>query len=714
MPVIQLLDQSTINQIAAGEVIERPASVVKELFENALDAKATAVTVEIREGGISLIRVTDNGCGIEKEQVALAFQRHATSKIRDIMDLVTVSSLGFRGEALSSIAAVAQVEMITKPAETMLGVSYRIEDGEEKQLQDIGAPDGTTILVRNLFGHVPARRKFLKSAMTEGSHIAQMMENLALSRPDISVRFINNGQNKLYTSGNGKMKDLIYTVYGREIASNLLELNAETDCFKITGYLGKPIISRGNRGFENYYINGRFVKSALISRAIEAGYKSFMMQHRYPFTVLHLTINPEMIDVNVHPSKMELRFRQEEELYNQLVQVIENCLRGKPLIPDVRLTEETQKKEQISKGPEPFERMRLQAQQQILPGKAQQQILPGKAQQQTPPERERTMVREPEGYKTGAFSGIHRRIGQDHPQPSARNDSISAPNDSMQETPPVREAEARPAANRQEGIQPVQESGTQTGTSETQTGTAEAQAGMAEAQTVTAEHAENTKAVFEQQVLDLEQENGTGQSSAPPLLSKEAQTHHKLIGQLFDTYWLIQYEDNLYIMDQHAAHEKVLYERLMAGYRTKERLSQTLSPAMMVSLSPLEENMLKQYLPVLEEMGYQIESYGGKEYAVCAVPANLYGIDEKELFIDLLGSLQDCGSGRASELIAHKLATMSCKAAIKGGQSITFREADALISQLLTLENPYACPHGRPTIISMSRYELEKKFKRIV
>lgn len=654
MPEIKLLDQATINQIAAGEVIERPSSVVKELFENAVDAKATAITVEIREGGISLIRVTDNGCGIAKEQIPLAFKRHATSKITDIMDLVTVSSLGFRGEALSSIASVAQVEMITKPPETMLGVSYRIEDGEEREIQEIGAPDGTTILVRNLFGHVPARRKFLKSAVTEGNYIAQLMENMALSRPDLSVRFISNGQNRLYTTGNGRLKDLIYTIYGKEISSNLLEVSAQTDCFSVEGYIGKPIISRGNRSFENYYINGRFVKSTLISRAIETGFKSFMMQHRYPFAVLHLKIDPELIDVNVHPAKMELRFRREDEIYNQLTQIIEECLKGKPFIPDVKLEkeEERPKTEKKERGPEPFEILRRQAREEILPGfpgqgkKAEEaassevtgnthgtaEIVqkPSKALREPSGavrepvgivQKPSRALREPEGYQTG----IHRRIGQEN----------------------------------------------------------------------------------------LQKEEAVGYS-VPPLLSEAARPHHRLIGQVFDTYWLIQYEDKLYIMDQHAAHEKVLYEKLVDGYKRKKCLSQMLSPAIMVTLNPMEELTLGQYRGVLEEIGYEIEAYGGKEYALTAVPADLYGIDEKELFVDLLAGLENSGEGQACELIAHRLASMACKAAVKGNQKITFAEADTLIGQLLKLDNPYACPHGRPTLISMSRSELEKKFKRIV
>lgn len=668
MPEIQLLDQATINQIAAGEVIDRPSSVVKELLENAIDAKATAITVEIKDGGISFIRITDNGCGIEKDQVRKAFLRHATSKLHTIDDLLDIGSLGFRGEALSSIAAIAQVELISKPPEAMLGISYQIEDGEEKSLTQIGAPDGTTILVRNLFYHVPARKKFLKTAATEGNYINQLMENMAMLRPDISMRFINGGQNKLYTSGNGRLKDLIYTIYGREISSNVLEINYECPLFAVTGYIGKPIISRGNRTFENYYINGRFVKSRLIAAAIEQAYKPFMMQHRYPFTVLHIKIKPELIDVNVHPAKMEVRFQQENEIYELLAGAIENTLRGKEFIPDVSDDGKAEKKvQEKQKLPEPFEQRRLQAMKEIIPPppaehktqneqkpsvehKTQsEQKLPRNEEQPKVPSKlsepvceykaEKKQTIKDSDSKWESASGIHKRIGQDVSQ--TVNQMPTQPEQKLEKP--------------------------------------------------------------EQQTLFTE-----------PLLSEKARIHHRLIGQLFDTYWLIQYGNQLYIMDQHAAHEKVNYERLMEAYRKKERITQFVSPPMVISLTRAEEAILEEFKSEFERIGFTIEPYGGHEYAISEIPANLYGINEKELFLEMLSDLEDRGSMQPSELIASKLASMSCKAAIKGGQKISFKEADALVSQLLTLENPYACPHGRPTIITMTKYELEKKFKRIV
>lgn len=680
MPEIQLLDQATINQIAAGEVIDRPSSVVKELLENAIDAKATAITVEIKDGGISFIRITDNGCGIEKDQVRKAFLRHATSKLHTIDDLLDIGSLGFRGEALSSIAAIAQVELISKPPEAMLGISYQIEDGEEKSLTQIGAPDGTTILVRNLFYHVPARKKFLKTAATEGNYINQLMENMAMLRPDISMRFINGGQNKLYTSGNGRLKDLIYTIYGREISSNVLEINYECPLFAVTGYIGKPIISRGNRTFENYYINGRFVKSRLIAAAIEQAYKPFMMQHRYPFTVLHIKIKPELIDVNVHPAKMEVRFQQENEIYELLAGAIENTLRGKEFIPDVSDDGKAEKKvQEKQKLPEPFEQRRLQAMKEIIPPPPAEH----KIQNEQKPSAE---------HKTQSEQKIFTENKIQSEQKLPKNE----------EQPKVPSKLSEPACEyKAEKKQTIKDSDSKW---ELASGIHK-RIGQDVSQTVNQmpPQPEQKLEKPEQQTLFTE-----------PLLSEKARIHHRLIGQLFDTYWLIQYGNQLYIMDQHAAHEKVNYERLMEAYRKKERITQFVSPPMVISLTRAEEAILEEFKSEFERIGFTIEPYGGREYAISEIPANLYGINEKELFLEMLSDLEDRGSMQPSELIASKLASMSCKAAIKGGQKISFQEADALVSQLLTLENPYACPHGRPTIITMTKYELEKKFKRIV
>ena len=648
MANITVLDQNTINKIAAGEVVERPASVVKELLENAIDAKATAVTVEIKEGGTSFIRVTDNGCGIPKEEVPLAFLRHSTSKIKSVEDLFTVSSLGFRGEALASIASVSQVEIITKTSVGLTGTRYQIEGGIERSVEEIGAPEGTTFIARNLFFNTPARKKFLKTPVTEGAHVADLVEKLALSHPEVSIRFIQNNQNKLHTSGNHNLKDIIYTVFGREIASNLLEVSVKKGEVTVNGFIGKPVIARGNRNYENYFINGRFIKSSIISRAIEEAYRPFMMQHKYPFTMLHFTIEPELLDVNVHPTKMELRFRDGEMIYHMVYQAVANALAHKELIPEVSLNKKDEEKKEEMPGkkfqpsPEPFENHRLMA--------LNQTAVSG------------------ENKPSGEFTFPKRLIS---PQP----ESVREP-DSLEENwlaPPVSVLEEMPVVKQQEPVQ--------------------------------SENLNQFKQEEKAKQLDL---------FDGKLLEPESRIRHKLIGQVFDTYWLVEFSDQLYIIDQHAAHEKVLYEKTMATLKTREYTSQVINPPIILTLNRNEELLLNRHMSVFTDMGFEIEPFGGKEFAVRGVPANLFSIAKKELLIEMIDSLSDDTSFSNPGIIYEKVASMSCKAAVKGGNSLSAAEANELIDQLLKLENPYACPHGRPTIISMSRYELEKKFKRIV
>lgn len=623
MPNIALLNQETIDKIAAGEVIERPSSVVKELVENAIDAKATAITVEIKEGGISFIRITDNGCGIDKEQVPLAFLRHSTSKIKSVEDLLSVSSLGFRGEALSSIAAISQVELITKTKEALLGTRYQIEGSIEKSIEEIGAPDGTTFLVHNIFYNTPARRKFLKTATTEGGYISDLMERMALSHPNISFKFISNGQTKLQTSGNGNVKEIIYHIYGRDIAGSLLPVTEENEYFKVTGFIGKPVVTRGNRNFESYFINGRYIKSKIILKGIEDAYKNFLMLHQYPFTVLYFEMDGELFDVNVHPTKMELRFQNGEIIYDTLKSSLEKVLYHKDLIPKVPIAEEKkpQKPTMLKTAPEPFE--------------------------------------------TKRFEEVTRR----NPKP------ISNPKPTEQIKEPDVPKEIISVEEKAENeINHIPEPETPTH-----------QMTLAEDVTYGAQ-----------------------------FLEADTKAKRKIIGQLFDTYWLVEFEDKLFIIDQHAAHEKVLYEKTMASLKEKEFSSQQISPPVVITVTMQEEVFLKKYMEEFEKLGYAIEHFGGKEYAICAVPANIFGVDVKQLFLEMFGELEKLNGKMTPDIILHQIATMSCKAAIKGNQRITKAEMEQLFDDLMKLENPYNCPHGRPTIISMSKYEIERKFKRIV
>ncbi len=676
MPEITVLDKDTIDKIAAGEVVERPASVVKELLENAIDAKATAITVEIKDGGVSFIRVTDNGCGIEREQIRLAFKRHATSKIRSVEDLMTVSSLGFRGEALASIAAVSQVELITKPTDTLTGSRYQIEGGEEKSLEEVGAPGGTTFIARNLFYNVPARKKFLKTAATEGAHVAELVEKIALSRPDISIRFIQNNQNKLHTSGNGSLRDMIYTIFGREIASNLLDVEAAAGDIRIQGAIGKPVIARSNRNMENYFINGRYIKSNIVAKAIEEAYKPFMMQHKYPFVMLHLRIDQETLDVNVHPAKMELRFSDGELVYKTIYQAISQALSHKELIPQVELEkkdpaakgrEAQEKSQKLAVSPEPFEKKRIGLYEQTL------------KQLTSMPEdgflKEDRRLNGPSGERK--LNPLRsERVGQTY---------AGAPTGSDQGAPT--------GPSRSEPVERREELG-EKGQAKEKNGA------LADLPGPGAAFGPQDASAVQIELFD------------DRFLGKKAREKHRLIGQLFGTYWLIEYGQQLFIIDQHAAHEKVLFEKTMNALKTRSCTTQMVSPPIILTLSGSEGVLMERYMTYFNGIGFEIEPFGGREYAVRGVPADLFSVGKKELLLELLDGLSEEAQTKEGDSIYEKVASMSCKAAVKGNHTMSAAEADALIDRLLDMENPYACPHGRPTIVSMSRYELEKKFKR--
>lgn len=657
MPQIALLSQETIDKIAAGEVIERPSSVVKELVENAIDAGSSAVTVEIKEGGISFIRISDNGCGIEREQIPLAFLRHSTSKIKSVEDLFTVTSLGFRGEALSSIAAVSQVELITKTNGDFTGSRYLIEGSKEVSLEEIGAPDGTTFIVRNLFYNTPARKKFLKSAQTEGTYIHELMQRMILSHPDVAFKFIMNNQVKLQSSGNGNIKDIIYHLYGRDITKALLPIAHESELFKVSGFIGKPMISRGNRGYELYFVNGRFIRSQILSKAIEDAFKPFLMQHQYPFTVLYFEIDSSFLDVNVHPTKMELRFSNQQELYREVQNILSAALVHRDIIPEVPV--DTPKKNEMEAPkiekvmPEPFEQKRLE---EIR-----------KAVRKDSPYEIKYPVSRPMG--TGSVS-------------SAAQEKLL---DTIKSMPPEDMMEERIQK------EPLPEQSKK----ETEK-----------------ELAKEAYVLREEETYGAKPEGSYEQGS---FLKEEEMAKQKIIGQLFDTYWLVEYNDRLFIVDQHAAHEKVMYEKLKKQFEKKEFTSQAISPPIVITLSMREAEVLERFKEQFTKLGFEIEHFGGAEYSICGVPGNLYRLNTRDVLIEMLDELTDGISERATtDVILDKIASMSCKAAVKGSQRLSLPEMEQLMKDLMKLDNPYNCPHGRPTIIAMSKYEIEKKFKRIV
>lgn len=702
---IAVLDQNTIDKIAAGEVVERPSSVVKELVENAIDAGATAITVEITDGGKKLIRITDNGSGMDAEQVPLAFLRHATSKIEKVEDLTHIASLGFRGEALSSIAAVSQVELITKTPSGISGTRYVIEGGKEQSLEEMGAPEGTTFLIRNLFYNTPARSKFLKSDMTEAGYINTLMEQLALSHPEISFKYIQNRQVKLSSSGNYSVKDVIYSVYGREIAKALLDVSYENDFMKIEGFVGKPEISRGNRTFENYYINGRYVKNKIITKAIEDGYKGLVMQHKFPFVSLRIEMDGNDLDVNVHPAKREVRFARETEVYTAIYETVRKVLTHRELIPQVSVgkDEPTSRTEQIKPGniPEPFEVKRRQE----MYGHPNRTANIASHAASTASEVRSSTAPVPSIPYNKPTNGTASYGSAE----SAHNSSASSADkykhvDSLRENPVY---ESQPFTKEEEEMF----SGTlKDGRNENS---------VAE----TADYEVISEKPAESAPPEVDNEPIKSQEQEPPkqlelfeerLLAPESRSRHRLIGQLFDTYWLVQFEDNFYIIDQHAAHEKVYYERFVKQFQSQNIQSQYVSPPLIVSLSLEEENLLKANKKYFRDFGFEIEPFGGREYSISAVPSSLLGMTDEELFLEMLDHLTADGSKDAFEIFASRLATMACKAAVKGNHSMSPQEADKLIDELLTLKNPYNCPHGRPTIIAMSKTEIEKKFKRIV
>lgn len=656
---ITLLDQATIDKIAAGEVVERPSSVVKELVENSIDAGSTAITVEIKEGGISFIRISDNGCGIDPSDIKTAFLRHSTSKIRSVEDLLTINSLGFRGEALSSISAVSMVELLTKTKESICGIRYVIEGGKEKSMEEAASPDGTTFFVRNLFYNTPARKKFLKSSMTEAGYIHELMIRLALSHPEISFKFINNGQTKLHSSGNHSLKDVIYQVYGRDISNNLVEIDAQENGVHIRGYLGKPSVFRGNRNFETYFVNGRYIKSNIIAKGIEDAYKGYLMQHQYPFCVLQFEMAGSDLDVNVHPTKMELRFSNQQTLYDFVFRTVREGLDRKEYIPQVTVDEP----------------------------------------KQTAPEPEKKPVTPQERNLDYFLAQMRERVKADYA--SRENKSPYQKKFEQKPLQPIAEKAVTPVKP-----QMLQEERASYGTQKT----------------VTAKKVVEQKPVAEPPKPKPRQEEKPVEVSEPQqmelfdkkLLAEESIKEHKIIGQLFDTYWLVEFDEKLFIIDQHAAHEKVLYERTLKGLKNKEHTSQFLSPPIVLSLSMQEEALLKKYMQQFTDLGYEIEHFGGMEYQICAVPGNLYNINKRELFIEILDNLSELSGRNNPDLILEKIASMSCKAAVKGNMKLSRMEMESLIKELLTLDNPYQCPHGRPTIISMSKYEIEKKFKRIV
>ena len=715
MSQIHVLDQNTIDKIAAGEVVERPASVVKELTENAIDAGATHITVEIRDGGITMIRVTDDGKGIAPEEIRLAFLRHATSKIESVEDLIEIGSLGFRGEALSSIAAVSRVELITKQPEELTAVRYVLEGGREKIYEEIGAPDGTTIIVRDIFYNTPARAKFLKTAMTEASHVGGYVEQLALSNPGIAFDFIVNGTSRITTTGNGKVRDTIYHIYGRELASEILPVDYAQEGIKITGFIAKPSVSRGNRNFENYYVNGRYVKSRVISLGIEDGYGNKLMQHQYPFTCLTVTVDGKFVDVNVHPTKMDVRFSDERLIMRAVSDCIRKTLYDQEMIIRQSLNPPEkpavkQEKPVKYKNPEPFERqtiMRQANKQEMIREKSAPygSSAPASSGQMPVTYDIGGAVRPEAGRSASSDSGTvssdsgrsasldPRTVSSDPGRTVSPDSGITVSSDAHRASALQNTAAAQGASGTDAGRFSIADSlNRHTDLSAAPEKPSDAENGHG---------SEKNEEFYEQQTL-------------PGFLDIAAKPNHRILGCAFRTYWIVEYGDRLFMIDQHAAHEKVLYTRFMKEYASSSVSSQQIDPSIVVSLNMDEQALYEEYKDAFSRAGFEIEHFGGREYKISAVPYHMSALGSKRLFTEMLDHLEVSSDPKKLEIYVHRVATEACKAAVKGGDVLSVREAEALIDELLTCEDPYHCPHGRPTIISFTEKDLEKRFKRII
>ena len=742
---INILSDETINQIAAGEVIERPLSVVKELLENAIDAGSTAVSVEIHDGGISMIRVTDNGGGIAEEDVRNAFVRHATSKIRDARDLLSIQTLGFRGEALASIASVARVELITKTPGALMAVHYQIEGGVEKDFAQIGAPDGTTFIVRDLFKNVPARRKFLKSPQAEAARIQDILEKEALAHPEVAFRYLQDGRQLLATLGNGSLLDVVYSIYGRDVTNQLITVNRAYQRSALTGlpavtvrgFIGKPVITRANRNFELYFVNERFVKNPMIMKAIEDGYRAFLMQHKFPFVVLMIDVNPEIVDVNVHPQKLEVRFSDGMLIYNSVLDAVQNALRQTELIVNTDLDNaadgrgahaatSTGSGSAVPKPPvmphvEPFEKKRVEATREVFAEALRPQLHPDAA-----PKEDIYLQGQPHTGSSGSSDGLHERRSEAE-MPCAvttPSDTMTAAReqkatvaerlstDDVSVTKDIQAAAGTSAASVAHDVKDATDASAISASSEEKSTSADVALSALSETTAEAPAPSTSPETTAPAPAPQKPEQETLFSDR--FLSEQARTAHRIIGQVFETYWLVEYGDKLYIIDQHAAHEKVNFERMMKRLREKKPASQYLNPPILLTLTADEARVLEEHMSYFEKLGYVISSLGDRDYSISAIPTDLPELGKKELLLEILDELTDEAGMTTPDTIYDKIASMSCKAAVKGNNRLSLMEADALIGELLTLENPYACPHGRPTIISMSKTELEKKFKRIV
>ncbi len=603
MKNIHLLDQQVSNMIAAGEVVERPAAVVKELIENAIDANAQMITVEIKNGGKSYIRVSDNGNGIDNEDTVVAFERHATSKIKSATDLNSIFTLGFRGEALASIAAVAHVELITRTEDAEEGTHIIMKAGKLFSQQPAGCPKGTTIIVKNLFYNTPARMKFLKKDATEAGHIGDMVNRMVLGHPEISFRYINNEKEMTFTPGDNHLRSCVYSVYGKEYAKSMVEVKHNDSSIAIQGLAGKANIARANRTFQSFFINGRYIKSNTLTYALQQAYKNILMVNRFPVAVLHLKINPASIDVNVHPTKMEVKFSNEKQIFDAVYWAIKNALYSEKDIPEVTLS-----KDESFNYPKPNNK----------------------------------------GYsRINETDIIQQKI------------NVSRPNIPFVEAPSLNEKNSLKIEEYRE--QDAKE--------------------------------------------DIFQINETSNiTSARPF---------KIIGQMFSTYIIIEKDEEMILIDQHAAHERLNYEKLMLDYTERTLMPQTRLVPVVIQLSNIEIEVVKAYNEFFKKIGFEVEDFGNNSVVIRQTPVSVGENHLKDLFLEIVNLIQKSNKEALTDMESHALYTIACKSAIKANRGMHMAEMEKLVEDILSLGNINTCPHGRPIMISLSKYKIEKEFKRV-
>lgn len=727
MGKIVLLDDSTINKIAAGEVIERPASVVKEVMENSIDAGATAITVEIRNGGISYIRVTDNGKGIMQDDLEIAFERHATSKLRSAEDLDDIKSMGFRGEALASIASIAKVSLISKTADSYTGYEVVVEGGKILSKEEAGCPNGTSITIENLFYNTPVRYKFLKKDFTESGYIEDVVTRIALVHPEIAVKLINTGKTIIQTSGNGEIKPVIYNIYGKEIADNLIDIDYTYDDIIVKGVIGKPVISRSNRSNQLFFVNNRFVKDKALSGAAEQAFKGFVTIGKHGFLVLNIDMDPRKVDVNVHPAKLEVRFQEETKIFKAIYHAIREGLLKGDLVAYTssidKIDEEKTKysTENIDLNPK-FENVGSSSFRDIIkntePVKPNFEQLPSYIKEekfdsnklvQTDQTVEKEEIKEHEKQSEQTFEDVMARLNRMQNVISTVNEEKTTYNAPSEAT--INNEDKEKVENSTEDVKVINQ---ETPQANSQTNDDSKFLEMYEKTfgiSVKKEENEEDELDVSQEFKPMTAEDNVsvfeGESS---YATKPA---YKYIGIAFNTYIIIEMKSDLYIIDQHAAHERIMYEKIKQNYysnNTKD--SQLMLLPDIITLTHKEMGIYRDNKEMFQRAGFAVEEFGENTVKLSGVPNVLIDLETKDLFLETLDEINTVARTAKQEIEEKFIATVACKAAVKAHMVLEKQEVTQLLDKLLQLPNPFTCPHGRPTAIKMTRNDIEKKFSR--